>query len=158
SIGMLIEPGPIAQHWGAEALLVVIVILGKSIAVALGAFLSGAGLVVAGRAALSMAQIGEFSFIIAAPAAAAARSTAAGRALFPIAVAVAAATTLTTPFLVAASSAVARWIDRKQPRRLQVFSALYASWIERLRGAPGAAGRRRRLHRALFWLLIDGGI
>ena len=133
SVGMMLEPGLIVTHGGAIALLSVVVIFGQMASVTLGAFLVGNGTRGSIQAGMSMAQIGEFAFIIAGLGV----SLGATRDfLYPVAVTVSAITTLTTPWLIRASGPVASLVDRKLPRRLQTFATLYGSWIERL-------GRRR---------------
>jgi CPA2 family monovalent cation:H+ antiporter-2 len=59
--------------------------------------------------------------------------------LYPVAVAVSAITTLTTPWLIRAAGPVASYVDRRLPRPLQTFVAFYGSWMERLRQSPGRA-------------------
>jgi CPA2 family monovalent cation:H+ antiporter-2 len=79
---------------------------------------------------MSMTQIGEFSFIIAGLGLS---LKATGDFLYPIAVAVSAVTTLTTPLLIRSSGPLVNFIDRKLPKPLQTFGALYGSWIEEMR-------------------------
>jgi CPA2 family monovalent cation:H+ antiporter-2 len=64
-------------------------------------------------------------------------------------------TTLTTPWLIRASRPTAAWVDRKLPKPLQTFVALYGSWIERLRSAPHADHGRSVLRRPIRLLLLD---
>ncbi|MGH9869776.1 MAG: cation:proton antiporter [Candidatus Polarisedimenticolia bacterium] len=133
SVGMLIDPALVARNGGAVAVFVILVIVGKVVSVTLGAFLSGAGLRTAIQSGMSLAQIGEFSFIITALG----LSLGATRDfLYPVAVAVSAVTTLTTPWLIRASEPVATLVDRKMPRPLQTFVTLYGAWLERLRARP----------------------
>ncbi len=152
AIGMLIDPALVAQHWGVVLLLTVVVILGKLVAVGLGAFLAGRGTKAAIRTGLSMAQIGEFSFIIVSLGVA----TGAVRAfLFPVAVAVSAITTLATPWLIGSSDGIGAWVDRKLPRPLQTYATLYASWLDDLRRAPARRTRGDLLRGMLRWLALD---
>ena len=65
SVGMLIDPHLIAEHWTAVLALTALVIVGKLIGVASGAFVAGYGTRTSIEAGMSLAQIGEFSFIIA---------------------------------------------------------------------------------------------
>jgi CPA2 family monovalent cation:H+ antiporter-2 len=135
SVGMLIEPALVAEHWVAVLVLTAIVIVGKISGVSLGAFLAGSGTRTAVQSGMSLAQIGEFSFIIAGLG----LSLGATRDfLYPVAVAVSALTTLSTPWLIRASAPVSAFIDRKLPKPLQTFAALYGSWLERLKAASGA--------------------
>jgi CPA2 family monovalent cation:H+ antiporter-2 len=101
---------------------------------------------------MSLAQIGEFSFIIAGVGLA---TGAADRLLYSMAVAVSAITTLLTPWLIRSAPATAIWIDRKLPRSLQTFSALYASWLEKLGTSP-ADSDRLIIRSAIRWLIVDG--
>lgn len=152
AVGMLIEPSVLAQHLGAVAALTVVVIIGKTIAVTTGAFLTGNGLRTSVQAGMSLAQIGEFSFIIGAVG----TSTGAIRPfLYPIAIAVSAVTTLTTPWLIRAARPAALYLDRKLPKPVQTFVALYGSWIERLRETRPAKGGRIRIQRLVKLILID---
>lgn len=148
SVGMLIDPRVIADHAGAVVALSAIVIAGKVLAVSAGSFITGNGLRPSMQAGMSLAQIGEFSFIIAAVGLA----TGATRGfLYPIAVAVSAITTLTTPWLISAAGPAALWVDRKLPRPMQTAVALYGSWIERMRNAPEAGkSRTRKLVRVIL--------
>ncbi|HEX8438439.1 cation:proton antiporter [Archangium sp.] len=155
SVGMLIDPGLIAQHWAAVAVLTGVVILGKLVGVALGVFLTGNGTRTAVQSGLSLAQIGEFSFIIAGLGL---TLNATGQFLYPVAVAVSAITTLTTPFLIRASGPVANWVDRKLPKPLQTFATLYGSWVENLRAAPPRQTSGARIRRMVKFLLVDAAL
>jgi CPA2 family monovalent cation:H+ antiporter-2 len=152
SVGMLIDPRLVAQHWGAVLLFIVLVLAGKSLAVWLGALLTGNGVRTSTQAALSLAQIGEFSFILAALGA----SLGATRDfLYPLAVAVSAVTTLTTPWLIGGSGRVAEWIDHRLPARLQTVLSLYGSWLEQLRASPRGPAGGAPVKRTVRALLID---
>ncbi len=149
SVGMLIDPALVVQHWVAIAVLTVVVIVGKTVNVALGTFLTNGNTRRAVQAGMSLSQIGEFSFILAGLG----LSLAATRGfLYPVAATVSAITTLSTAWLVRASGPVASWVDRRLPRRVQTFTTLYASWLEQLRERPkrsNGVARRVRL------LLLD---
>jgi K+:H+ antiporter len=135
AVGMLIQPALIAQHWLSVLVLTVIVIAGKVVGVSCAAFLTGYSVPTSIRAGMSLAQIGEFSFIIAGVGLA---SGATRPFLYPIAIAVSAITTLTTPWLIRLSQPAANRVDRSLPQRLQTFVALYGSWIERIRSSKGS--------------------
>jgi CPA2 family monovalent cation:H+ antiporter-2 len=101
---------------------------------------------------MSLAQIGEFSFIIASVGVATGATD--DVPLYSIAVAVSGITTLLTPWLIRAAGPTAAWIDKKLPRPLQTFAALYSSWLEQLgRGSP--QGEATRTRRAICWLVVD---
>jgi CPA2 family monovalent cation:H+ antiporter-2 len=152
AVGMMIDPHAIAEHWVAILALTAIVITGKVVAVSLSAFLIGFPLHTSIRTGMSMAQIGEFSFIIAGVglATGAARSF-----LYPVAIAVSAITTLTTPWLIRASGPVASYVDRRLPHSLQTFVARYGSWVEGLRSAPRESSGVSRTRYLIRVLLLD---
>jgi CPA2 family monovalent cation:H+ antiporter-2 len=155
SVGMLIDPALVARHWLAVVVLTAAVIIGKVVGVSLGAFLTGSGMRTSVQAGLSLAQIGEFSFIIAALGLA---LHATGEFLYPVAVAVSALTTLLTPWMIRASEPIAGWVDRKLPRPLQTFAALYGSWLEELRARRPAATAMAGLRRLLRLLVLDAAL
>jgi CPA2 family monovalent cation:H+ antiporter-2 len=159
SVGMLIDPALVARHWGAVVALTLLVGVGKIVGVSFGAFLAGSGTRTSVQAGMSLAQIGEFSFIIAGLG----LSLGATRDfLYPVAVAVSAITTLTTPWLIRASAPAAAFIDRKLPRPLQTFATLYGAWLERLRAASAArrAGTEAgdRVRRFVGLLVLDAAV
>ena len=153
AVGMLIDPTIILQHWAAVLSLSAVVITGKVLFVSTSSFLTGNSVRTSVQAGMSLAQIGEFSFIIAAVGLS---SGATRDFLYPVAVSVSAITTLTTPWLIRAAAPAARWVDRRLPTPLQTFASLYGSWIERMRQSPTTSiSSTRRLVRLL---LIDAAL
>ena len=133
SVGMSIDPHVLVEHWHEIIVLTLVVVFGKVLGVSIGAFFTGAGVRLSIRAGLSLAQIGEFSFIIAGLG----QTLGATRGfLYPTVVAVSALTTLTTPFFIKRSEEVAGWVERRLPNNLETFTVLYTGWVERIRGAP----------------------
>src|SRR5438477_1898772 len=155
SVGMMIDPAALTQHWRAILALTLAVILGKVLAVTIGAFLAGHGRRTAMKAGMSLAQIGEFSFIIASVGVAAGVI---GGWMYPVAIAVSAITTLTTPLLIKLSNRAAASIDHWLPEPIQTVAALYASWIERGRGAPRVPTGRSRTNRLIRIIVLDAAL
>ncbi len=152
SVGMLLDPRLVLEHWGAVLALLVVVIVGRASAISLGAFLTGFGIRDSLRAGLSLAQIGEFSFIIAAIGV---ESGAVGGFLSPLAVAVAALAALLNPWLVRASPKIAETIERRLPARMRTFASLYAAWLESWRADKDRGVLQSRLSRMGMWLVVD---
>lgn len=152
SVGMMIDPRLVAEHWVAVVVLSVVVVVGKLLAVSVGAFLSGNDVRTSTQAGMSLTQIGEFAFIIAAVGTTAG---VVGEFLYPVAVAVSAITTLTTPIAIRASGAVATFVDRSLPRPLQTFVGLYGTWIASLRSRPDAEGTAPLVRRKIRLLVLD---
>ena len=155
SVGMIIDPAALAAHWPAVLALTVTVILGKVLAVTIGAFLAGHGRRTAIKAGMSLAQIGEFSFIIASVGVSAGVIAS---WIYPAAIAVSAITTLTTPLLIKLSNKAAAEIDHWLPEPIQTVAALYASWIERVRSAPRAPTERSATRRIVRIILVDAAL
>src|SRR5690606_32162805 len=65
SIGMTIQPAQLASEIPAIAIFTVVVLVMKPLGIALGSFATGRGVQPAIRAGVSLAQIGELSFVIA---------------------------------------------------------------------------------------------
>jgi CPA2 family monovalent cation:H+ antiporter-2 len=155
SVGMMIDPTALTEHWVAVVSLTIAVIVGKVLAVTIGAFLAGHGRRTAMKAGMSLAQIGEFSFIIASVGVAA--GVISGW-LYPVAIAVSAITTLTTPLLIKLSNRAAASIDRWLPAPIQTVAALYGSWIERVRSVPRAPIERSATNRIIRIILLDAAL
>jgi CPA2 family monovalent cation:H+ antiporter-2 len=152
AVGMQLDPMVIIQYWWLVVVLVIVVIGGKVLAVSSGVFLTGAGLRPAVQAGMSLAQIGEFSFIIASIGLATGSTR---NFIYPVAVAVSAITTLTTPALIRAARGVAVKVDARLPGPLQTFVALYGSWMEGLRATPSRPGGRSRTRKLVRVIAID---
>ena len=131
SVGMMLNPVLVEEHWIATLVLVATVIFGKILGVSIGAMLAGSGPRLSVEAGMSLAQIGEFSFIIAGLAL---ETHATRDFLYSLAIAVSVVTTFTTPYLIRAAGPIAERFERRMPRGLGVIEALYQSSIERIRG------------------------
>jgi CPA2 family monovalent cation:H+ antiporter-2 len=155
AVGMMIDPAVLAHYWFVVVVLTLAVIGGKMVAVSSGGVLAGYTIRTSAQAGMSLTQIGEFSFIIAGLGL---TTGATGDFLYPVAIAVSAITTLTTPWLIRASEPTAAFVDRKLPKPLQTFVALYGSWLERLRSAPAQVDTRPQIRRTIRMLLLDAAL
>ncbi|MDP2311018.1 MAG: cation:proton antiporter [Pseudomonadota bacterium] len=152
AVGMLIDPMLVLENIGPVLALCVVVVVGKVVAVSLGAFLLGNGTRTSIQAGMSLAQIGEFSFILAGLGA----TLGATRGfLYPVAIAVSAVTAFTTPAFIRAADRLADRVDHKLPARIQTLSSVYGAWLEALSAAAPIEGRRARVHAHLRILLLD---
>src|SRR6185503_10629617 len=82
------------------------------------------------RVGLGLAQIGEFSFIIASLGVSLKVTS---EFLYPIAVAVSALTTFLTPYLIRASDPLAAWISRVLPEPVTRVLGSYTTWLANIR-------------------------
>ncbi len=124
SVGMMIDLKMMGEYAVPILLITVICIVGKILTTGLGAFISGNSLKVSLQTGMSLAQIGEFSFIIAALGVS---LNATSDFLYPIIVAVSGITTFTTPYLIKLSSPFYDWIDKHLPERLRKTLTRYSS-------------------------------
>src|SRR5690606_18878898 len=108
SVGMLIDLDTLVEYAGPVAIITVLTILGKSMSSSAGALISGQPLRQSVQAGMSLAQIGEFSFIIATLGM---NLGVTSKFLYPIVVAVSAITTFTTPFFIRKSNYVSEKLE-----------------------------------------------
>ncbi|MCC6808768.1 MAG: cation:proton antiporter [Deltaproteobacteria bacterium] len=155
SVGMMIDPRLVLENGAYVAVFALIVLFGKTIGASLGAFLTGHGIATSVKAGMSLAQIGEFSFIIAGLGIA---THTAPPELYPTIVAVSALTTLTTPWLIRFSATAASKLDSALPERLQTFVTLYGHWLEALRAAPRRTDVWGRIRRVVKLLVFDAAV
>jgi CPA2 family monovalent cation:H+ antiporter-2 len=113
---------------------------------AIGTFLAGDDMRTALRVGLGLAQIGEFSFVIAALGVS---LNVTSSFLYPIAVAVSAVTTLLNPYLIRNSDRFVGWFDQLAPPKLVNYLALYTQWVGQF-GSGHHASMGRKLVRRWF--------
>ncbi len=97
SVGMLVDPSLLLQYWFPILVLVLVTIVGKLIFSTGGVLAAGQNLNISMHCGFSLAQIGEFSFIIASLGMSLGVIS---DFLYPIIVAVSVVTTFTTPFFI----------------------------------------------------------
>ncbi|MBL7663826.1 MAG: cation:proton antiporter [Bacteriovoracaceae bacterium] len=122
SVGMLIDPNMLMRHWQSALIITVVTIVGKIISSSLGSLISGQTLKNSVQTGFSLAQIGEFSFIIATLGL---TLNVTSDFLYPLAVAVSVLTTFATPYLIKYSSPFANMLERILPKTLKIFIQRY---------------------------------
>ncbi|KIG19508.1 POTASSIUM/PROTON Antoporter ROSB [Enhygromyxa salina] len=155
SIGMSVDPMLAIEHVGVALLVALLVVAGQFLTVSAAGILSGNGVRRSITAGLSLGQIGEFAFIIAAIGASAG---VVGPFLQPVVVTVAVMTAFTTPLMARISGRVAGAVDRALPQPLQTFASLCESWFEAARRAPVGSRNRSHLRNAGIVITIDATV
>lgn len=112
SVGMMIDPKVLGERWDLILLVTFVTIVGKFISTYLGALFSGQSRKNSFQAGMSLAQIGEFSFIIASLGVSLKVTS---DFLYPLAIAVSAVTTFTTPYLIKFAEPLNQWVEEKLP-------------------------------------------
>lgn len=124
SVGMLIDPAMLIKYAGPVAIITVVTLLGKTISTSIGALVSGQPLKTSVQAGMSLAQIGEFSFIIAQLGLSLKVTS---DFLYPVAVAVSAVTTFTTPYMIRLSAPMYEKLAGVLPHRWKTSLNRYSA-------------------------------
>lgn len=119
SVGMLVDPNILISYALPIGILVLAILAGQGIFGTLGFMLSGQPLKTAMRCGFSMAQIGEFAFIIASLGLSLGVIS---EFLYPVVVAVSVITTFLTPYMIRAAEPAYTILEKRLPKR----------WIRRL--------------------------
>ena len=114
SVGMMVDPAVIAQNWLVILILTLLVILTHILFSGAGIILTGNGLSNAVHKGFSLAQLGEFGFIIAGVGASLGVMSG---FIYPVIIAVSVITTFTTPYMIKLAGPVDRLLQRKLPAK-----------------------------------------
>lgn len=154
AIGMLIEPALLATYWLPIVVITAVVVIGKIVTCSFGVFVGGHDMKTSMRVGMGLAQIGEFSFIIASLGLS---LNVTSKFLYPIAVAVSAITTLLTPYLIRSADGVVSRFDRSAPAGLVQILELYTSWVGRL-GQRHASMATKLTRRWVAQMALNGAL
>ena len=128
SVGMMIDPVIIGQHWLTILLIAVIAVSGLLVFSTTGSLLAGQGLDNSVHVGFTMAQLGEFSFIIASLGC----SLGVMRGfIYPVIIAVSVITTFAAPYMIKAGDPASKWLSVKLPPGI----------LARINPQPGEAGK-----------------
>lgn len=114
SVGMMIDPAVIGEYAVLILILTLVILIGRTLFATVGVLASGEGLKVALQSGFSLAQIGEFSFIIASLGMGLGVIT---ETLYPIIVAVSVITTFTTPYCIKGAEPAYNWLEKRIPKK-----------------------------------------
>ena len=114
SVGMMLDPAIVGQYWGTILVVTLIAVGGILIFSTAGVLLSGKGLDTAVHAGFSLAQLGEFAFIIAGLGCTLGVMR---DFIYPVIIAVSVITTFTTPYMIKAADPVIALLRRKLPAK-----------------------------------------
>ncbi|MBR3979720.1 MAG: cation:proton antiporter [Bacteroidales bacterium] len=115
SVGMLVDPNILLEHWGTILLITLVVLVFKPIFSGMGVLLSGQNLKIAVQSGMSLAQIGEFAFIIASVGVS---MNVISPQIYPIIVAVSVITTFTTPYFIRLAEPLYNKIQKDAPKNI----------------------------------------
>lgn len=115
SVGMLVDPSVLAAYWLPILVICLAIIVGQAVFGTTSFLLSGQPLRTAMQGGFSLAQIGEFAFILAS------LGTTLGVTsdfLYPVVVAVSIITTFFTPYMIRAARPAYQWLERVMPNNM----------------------------------------
>ncbi len=153
SAGLLIDPAILWTYKVPILIITVVTILGKTFSGSLGSLLAGFPLRTSLKVGMSLAQIGEFSFVIASVAL---KTKLASEFLYPLAVAVSGVTTLCTPYLIRSSDVLSNQILSGEGGPIKRWLTRYERWVTDLKSGPSGESRifARYLVRLLLYVIL----
>ncbi|MCQ2144630.1 MAG: cation:proton antiporter [Bacteroidales bacterium] len=113
SVGMMISPSVIAEHWLTILILTLVVIISHIIFSAAGVILTGKGLKNGVFTGFSLAQLGEFGFILASVGVTLGVMR---DFIYPVIIAVSVITTFTTPYMIKLARPTYSLLCKKMPK------------------------------------------
>lgn len=135
SVGMMVDPSVMAHYWVPITILIITVILGQLFFTTAGFLLSGQSLQVSLQSGFSLAQIGEFAFIIASLGISLGVTD---KFLYPVVIAVSVFTTFTTPYIMKLANPFYGFLSKRLPPK--IFHKLdFPREKEKMAGSEGAA-------------------
>jgi K+:H+ antiporter len=152
AIGMLINPELLIEYAWPIAVITVVVVVGQVVTCTLGTLIAGHDLRTSLRVGMGLAQIGEFSFIIAALGQS---LNVTSKFLYPIAVSVSAITTLLSPMLIRNSDRFAALFERIAPKPVVNMIELYSGWLERMRKQRENSAVRQQFRRMAWQIALN---
>ena len=156
SVGMMLDPAMIVTYIVPILIVTLVTIFGKLIISSLGVLLSGQSLSKAIHCGCSLAQIGEFAFIIASLGMS--LGVIEGK-VYPIVVAVSILTTLTTPFFIKSADKIYGAVSKVLPKKLTEKLERYTEEDTGKRDQDSDWGRYLRRYvkiTALYGVLMAG--
>ncbi|MFN0159437.1 MAG: cation:proton antiporter [Bacteroidota bacterium] len=152
TIGLLLDPQVLVTYAVPVAVITVAVVIGKVFSCSLGTFLSGNDGRTSMRVGMGLAQIGEFSFIIASLGV---TLNVTSNFLYPIAVAVSAVTTLLTPYLIKLADPLTIKLGKVMPKSVTRVSGQYTAWLENMKPKGDKQKVARIIQRIVFQVLVN---
>lgn len=116
SVGMMVDPNILLEYWGPILILTMLTLVVKAFVSAGSVLLSGKNLKDSLKTGFSLAQIGEFAFIIAALGVS---LNVLNAYIYPVIVAVSVITTFTTPYCIRLAEPFSGWLEARLPQRVK---------------------------------------
>ncbi|MBF0431353.1 MAG: cation:proton antiporter [Fibrobacteria bacterium] len=128
SVGLKMNPSSLINNPGTIIIIFLVLIVGKTVLCSVGAFFAGKDFTSSLKVGMTMAQIGEFSFVIAALGVS---QGALSNSLYSAIVSVSIISTFTTPLFIKSSETGARFLLKRLPDIVLSYLDLYYQWTLR---------------------------
>lgn len=152
SVGLLFDPKALVHYFIPILLISITVVMGKILSCSLGLLLAGNEGKVSVKAGMGLAQIGEFSFIIASLGIS---LKVTDNFLYTIAVGVSIITTILTPYLIKYSDSLTRYLTFIVPKSLSSTFELYSDWIQNIQPTEEQIVLTRIIKRSIINIVIN---
>ncbi|HUW52406.1 MAG TPA: cation:proton antiporter [Rhodanobacter sp.] len=152
AIGLKIDPAMLLQYALPALLIAAVVIVGKTLTCSLGIFIIGHDPRTALRSGLGMAQIGEFSFVIATLGLSLGVIS---KFIYPIAVAVSVLCMALSPYLTRSANGLVDGLRRVTPGSVRLLATSYSGWLENLKPVNENAAIAAIFQRLLWHIGIN---
>ena len=152
SIGLLVDPEIMRIYIVPIAIITVALVIGKVLVCSLGVFLAGRDGRTSMRVGMGLAQIGEFSFVIASLGIS---LKVMSPYLYPIIVAVSAITTFLTPYLIKLADPFALFIAGIVPTRMSQIFSTYTDWLQNIRTESEKKSVKEEIKMGLLHIFIN---
>jgi len=154
SIGLLVDPMACLRQWPTILVLTAVVMGGKFVNCTVGALLSGQSVRTSVQMGMSLAQIGEFAFMVAII-----YESLTGDETCPmyeVVVAVSVLTTLLNPLMIRWSDPVGRWVEGCLPASSRSHFETYRGFVAKLQSSERDMMTHRIVRTCVLQLAIIG--
>lgn len=110
SVGMMVDPQILVAYWDTILILTLITLVVKALVSSSGVLVAGESLQTSIQTGFSLAQIGEFAFIIASLGVS---LGVLNKFIYPVIVAVSVVTTFTTPYCIRLANPFYKWLNKR---------------------------------------------
>ena len=141
SIGLMVDPGEIWRCLPQILVVSAVVVVGKLLNNFVASLVTGLDVKTAVQNGFSLAQIGEFAFMVAILYVGFVDDP--KNPFFQVAVGTSLVTTLLNPWMIRASDRAGDWAERLVPEQAKAWLSSYHAWLEKIRAANGSPAFRR---------------
>ncbi|MBR0459247.1 MAG: cation:proton antiporter [Victivallales bacterium] len=155
AVGLMVDLGQIWDNLGRILLLSLLVLVCKTLNNLLATFAFGQPHKDALKIGIGLAQIGDFSYLVALLGITLTGGKQPYPQMYQLAVGTSILTTLVNPFLLKASVPVGNWLDRKLPQRFRQALESYNAWAQRTGRLVTVFSKTAEFRKSLIFLLLD---